>query len=300
MTETERHIWGIRGTGFYACTIADARAHVWVNVTAPHGDWKRFPYLQQLRVHLNSPTSTGLSGADELDRILEINDRLSSSITDSQQLIYVGQITTCGYCEFYFYAETKEINEDRFQAVIDAAPEYEFLIAEGISDPNWNNYFDVIYPDAIDVHYIVFQRVLQHILDSEIPISVVYYFYLDDAAGLTSTFDYLSSLDRFELSKHVAAPRGQFRIDARTKCPISPSEVYPTLLDIVLDRHDILSSFTHCEYDVAGIPYHQVPFEAKCKIAVDVDAGLRPESDLDRFGIRLGPARTLESGDIAG
>ena len=63
------------------------------------------------------------------------------------------------------------------------------------------------------------------------------------------------------------------------------------------------NGFTHCELDCDGMNYQDVTDDARLRVAADVDAGLRPSTDLSRFGIHLGPATewTLrDSGDNHG
>ena len=289
-----RQIWKLRDSAHYKCRIENHPASTWIDLSVAHDvDTSQFPFFHVIRACLNQPSREGFPIQQERDRLWELEDQRVPALYDSGQFVFVGRVTTNGYREFYFYSNSDTLNDECYQA-IDAFSEFEFLVADAVTDLDWTNYFDCIYPDDIDRQYIVFQRVLASVYKIETPFVVRYFFYSDDESEIDRIQSYLTSVEILTTEKHAASSKGQFRLTSQTRQPIHVADIYPIFEDIALENDDARHAFTHCEYNLENVLYASVTINAKTKIASDVVAGIRPYADLARFGISLGPSRVLD------
>lgn len=281
----------MRGTAFYPCSIDGHRASIWLDTSVPHEvEPSQYPYFHTIFVYFNAPTDNGMPTDSEAERLHDIEDYLVSVVTEKLNAVSVGRNTTCGYRAFFFYAKTEAISDGIRDSILERFPDYEFSSGDGMLDPEWNEYFDCIYPNDLGYHYICIQRSMQDVRESRETATVDYYFYFDDKNTCESARSSLALIEGFETQMAAAAPLGQFRLIGRATLPLDHYAIYQTFAEIAISNDAARNGFTHCELDCDGMNYHDVTDDARLRVAADVDAGLRPNADLARFRIQLGPA----------
>jgi len=134
----------------YMCKVNNSVASVFVDLgvksVAPD---KNRPKLLWVWVSMNSVREDGLPKDDEfeaqntIEDILE--DILEPEITKKLNAIYIGRITTSGRREFYFFGPSDKNLENTVKAVMLKFPNNKYQFGSK-SDPNWSQYFDVLYP----------------------------------------------------------------------------------------------------------------------------------------------------------
>jgi uncharacterized protein (TIGR01619 family) len=121
------------------------------------------PALVWVWVHVQSPDEEGFPTEDEDMRLNEIEDAITEALEESSAQ-YVGRITSDGRREFYFYTD----NPAEFLAIatsaMGSAPEYEFELDDA-EDPEWEHYFNVLYPSPEDFQQIHNQHVISRLYD---------------------------------------------------------------------------------------------------------------------------------------
>lgn len=102
------------------------------------------PKLAWYWIKMNHPRTDGLSSDEDFDRLNAHEDDLVTYLSGSRTE-YVGRITTQGRREFYFYIPEETSVKDFFRGFIGEEPKFLYQVGEK-ADPNWNHYFDVLYP----------------------------------------------------------------------------------------------------------------------------------------------------------
>ena len=96
------------------------------------------------------------------------------------------------------------------------------------------------------------------------------------------------SLPDYVITKDAAAPLGQFRLTAVCERNPELSEVYRTYEVLSASGDLARSGYSHCEVERDGFHYDHVSNDVRLRVAADVESGLRPRTDLNRFQIRIG------------
>jgi hypothetical protein len=76
-----------------------------------------FPYMAYLRLRMRAPRPDGLSSQEEYPALIEIEDKLSAAIADTDT-IYVGRNTSNGCRDFYFYRRDSDGWEQQTAAIM--------------------------------------------------------------------------------------------------------------------------------------------------------------------------------------
>lgn len=292
MNPPKRKLWNLKGMAFYPCSINNNQASIWVDTSVVHEiPLEEYPFFQAVRVYLRYPNPVGLSTDTETKELFEIEDFLVPLWEESLNGIFVGRVTTNGYREFYFYAEREELDNTLRDAVIERFECYDFSGQDGSLDPNWDTYFDCIYPNDLGYQYVVLQRTIQDLSDqssTQKPSAISFFFYFDDEQSCDAAQRELMSLPDFVIVKDAAALLGHFRLTVVCERAPELSEVYRTF-EVLSAAGDVArSGYSHCEVERDGFHYDHVSSDVRLRVAADVESGLRPRTDLSRFKIRFG------------
>ena len=149
---------------FYLCKLNDLAASIYLNLalaeTAPD---KEKPNLLWLWVEMKWPSDDGLSSNSEFDTLCEIEDQITEAVKSRFDAAYCGRITTDGRREFYFYAASPLRLEQAVEEALAKFKGYEFECGSK-PDPEWKQYFDVLYPSEETRQCMENRRVL-HVLE---------------------------------------------------------------------------------------------------------------------------------------
>ena len=292
MIPAERKLWNLNGMAFYPCCINDHLASIWLNTSVAHDVVsEEYPFFHAMRVYLRYPSKAGLSIDAEEDELYEIEEFLVPLLEESLNAIFVGRVTTNGYREFYFYAKGQELDHTVRDIILDRCEYYDFSGQDGILEPNWDTYFDCIYPNDAGYQYIVLQRTFQELSDQSSanePSQIAYFFYFDDEQSCDAAYQELRSLREFVIKKDAAAALGHFRLTAVCERNPELSEVYRTYEELNTAGDIARSGYSHFEVEREGFLYDHVSNDVRLRVAADVESGLRPHTDLSRFQIRIG------------
>lgn len=132
---------------FYFCHVDNNPASIFVDLGI-HAD-APLPELTEmvwLRLYVRQLRDNGLPRKEEFDRLKEIEDVLTESVSDSAtKTTYVGRNTSDGRRDFYFYTTNALQAESCLSAAMVPFPEYEFETGHR-PDPKWSTYFAFLYP----------------------------------------------------------------------------------------------------------------------------------------------------------
>ncbi|WP_439882465.1 DUF695 domain-containing protein [Pontibacter sp. MBLB2868] len=131
----------------YFCYLEEAPAFISVDLglfdLAPLADK---PYLIEVAAGLLTSNADGFPENEEWEKLEEIEDVLVNSFEEKLEATFVGKTLNNARRGFYFYSGDTLLVEQMIDELRQQFPEYTFehQIQE---DPDWDVYFDYLYPD---------------------------------------------------------------------------------------------------------------------------------------------------------
>jgi len=134
------------GWDSYICNVNDKLASIRVDLgirsTIPDPDR---PWLLWVWVYFERPRPDGLSGGEEFDKLVALEDTLQAALEKKCGGVLAGCITTDGRREFYFYGSTPESFEETVKQSVGVSHGYKFD-CDKQQDLAWAQYLNVLYP----------------------------------------------------------------------------------------------------------------------------------------------------------
>lgn len=183
--------------GFFLCNVNDKIASIFLDL----GIHDRAPITEQATiafvfVDLLDPHENGLIGDSEFEALKEIDDRLSAHLSKDLDATFVGRITTDGRREFYFYCRSADGLERTAEHAMAEYPQYQYECGSE-SDPDWSQYFKVLYPNEWQYQTTQNQRVVEVLRDHgdtlKKPRDVIHWAYFKNAEARTAFVDQMTS-----------------------------------------------------------------------------------------------------------
>lgn len=112
-----------------------------------------------VRVRLNQLDQQGMPKAEDAENLLSIEDRLVELLARQSGALFAGRFTQRGIREFYFYAPDTSGYRKALNQALQPYSNYQWL-AQAKKDKLWENYFEVLYPSALDFLRIQSKRKL--------------------------------------------------------------------------------------------------------------------------------------------
>lgn len=145
-----------------------------------------------MRVRLNRLDQQGMPRQEDLEQLLNMEDRLVELLARQCGAIFAGRFTQRGIREFYFYAPDTLGYRKALNQAMQPYTGFEWL-AQSKQDKSWSNYFDVLYPSEIDFLRIQSKRKLAILMPGKKEkVSIVHFLSFSD---LKSMNRFLSSSD---------------------------------------------------------------------------------------------------------
>lgn len=137
---------------FYQANINDKVASVYLNLDADEELSSKHVWLYWFFIKLKVERDDGLSHDDEVESLFEFEDHLTSSLC-SDNLHFVGRVTTAGMRQFYFYGtediEYKELCETFLKGNCTYLYQYDSEV-----DKERSQYKNVLYPGPLGLEQI--------------------------------------------------------------------------------------------------------------------------------------------------
>ena len=151
---------------FYLTTVDDHPASIFVDLgqaeTAPE---VQRPCLLRVSVKMQVAREDGLSDDEETETLYAIEDELFAGISRGLRARYVGRITSQGNRDYFYYGQSAEGFAAAVARAFAGFPVYEFACADA-PDPEWDIYFDLLHPGALDMQTIQNRRVVDRLTSS--------------------------------------------------------------------------------------------------------------------------------------
>jgi len=146
---------------FFLCRVDNKPASIMVNLgLVDEAPIERLPYMAYVEVRMKAPDPHGFSTQEESTTLASIEDSLAGTFSDERTAMYVGRNTSDGSRDFYFYVADPTGWDDRVRQAMQSFQAYDF--ASGVrNEPNWQTYFEFLYPSEVDRQCIENRRVCQ-------------------------------------------------------------------------------------------------------------------------------------------
>jgi regulator of RNase E activity RraB len=145
---------------FYFCRVNDVLSSIFVDLGArAAAPDPSCGHLLWVWIPLQSPRNDGLSSAEEAPALNAFEDELVAALGPTGAML-VGRITGAGRREFYFYAPRPDDFAEAVHAVGARFPDYALEMGDQ-ADPQWSQYFDVLYPGPRDFQRMQNRRVIE-------------------------------------------------------------------------------------------------------------------------------------------
>lgn len=113
--------------------------------------------MAYITLDFREPDENGMSGRDEFDALVKIEDALVPALTHETSM-FVGRCTTGGQRDFFFYMDNAKGVEEKVESVMDAFPEYTWDMGL-VEEPGWDTYCEFLFPDEQGMDTIQNNRV---------------------------------------------------------------------------------------------------------------------------------------------
>lgn len=131
---------------FYFLTVDHKLASIFVDLGIGSDPPKTdFPNMAYIQLHMRSPRSDGLSSQEEFEQLKAIEEAFQREWPSGGNAVYVGRNTCGGTRDFFFYTRDPELFDRTATETMKSFPAYVYELG-GRADPDWNVYFDFLYP----------------------------------------------------------------------------------------------------------------------------------------------------------
>ena len=170
---------------FFMCRIEGAPASIRTNLAlievAPlEGLTQRL----QFYIKMQNPRPDGLSSNEEYPILCDIEDAIGDK-AEAIGAILAGVVKSEGFLELWFYTQNAEALAKTCEEALQAFEGYQsgYNIAE---DPEWEDYFDFLYPDEFSYQTMQNRKVLMQLEKNgdkmEVPREIDHFIYFKEAA----------------------------------------------------------------------------------------------------------------------
>ena len=167
-----------------------------------------------MRVRLNQLDQQGMPRQEDLEQLLNMEDRLVELLARQCGAIFAGRFTQRGIREFYFYAPDTLGYRKALNQAMQPYPGYEWL-AQAKLDKNWSNYFDVLYPSEIDFLRIQSKRKLAILMPGKKDkVSIVHFLSFPDLKAMNRFLSdpYTSGFTVISLPSVASVQTGRYEL----------------------------------------------------------------------------------------
>jgi uncharacterized protein (TIGR01619 family) len=144
---------------FYLCRVDDQPASIYVDLgIKEEAPLAGYPVMAYVQLNMRAARDDGLSSRAEFDALIAIEEHIVPQLCSGAEAVFVGRNTSNGCRDFYFYRESVNGWAERVAAAMAAFPDYRYESGSR-SDPDWQTYFDFLFPNDYSLQSILNRRV---------------------------------------------------------------------------------------------------------------------------------------------
>ena len=170
---------------FFMCRIEGAPASIRTNLALIEvAPLEELTQRLQFCIKMQNPRPDGLSSNEEYPILCDIEDAIGEK-AEATGAVSAGVVKSEGFLELWFYTQNAEALAKTCEEALQAFEGYEsgYNIAE---DPEWEDYFDFLYPDEFSYQTMQNRKVLMQLEKNgdkmEVPREIDHFFYFKEAA----------------------------------------------------------------------------------------------------------------------
>ena len=170
---------------FFMCRIEGAPASIRTNLALIEvAPLKGLTQRLQFYIKMQNPRPDGLSSNEEYPILCDIEDALGDK-AEAIGAILAGVVKSEGFLELWFYTQNAEALAKTCEDALQTFEGYQsgYNIAE---DPEWEDYFDFLYPDEFSYQTMQNRKVLMQLEKNgdkmEVPREIDHFIYFKEAA----------------------------------------------------------------------------------------------------------------------
>jgi len=134
----------------FVCNVNDVIASVFVDLSLQHvAPIADYPVFAWLFIRLHQPKgdgpSKGLSEDSEFEALCKYEDDVTLAVSQHDDCVYVGRITTSGMRQFYFFIAENTDFKSMIDEVLRKHQDYQFQVGQQ-PDTSWNQYLNLLLP----------------------------------------------------------------------------------------------------------------------------------------------------------
>ena len=170
---------------FFMCRIEGAPASIRTNLALIEvAPLKGLTQRLQFYIKMQNPRPDGLSSNEEYPILCDIEDAIGEK-AGAIGAVLAGVVKSEGFLELWFYTQNAEALAKTCEEALQTFEGYQsgYNIAE---DPEWEDYFDFLYPDEFSYQTMQNRKVLMQLEKNgdkmEVPREIDHFFYFKEAA----------------------------------------------------------------------------------------------------------------------
>lgn len=121
-----------------------------------------YPFLAYITLAVQQSTEHGLPVEEEMQRLFAIEEALLFALAPGGDTVFVGVCSQDAQRDFFFYTASPEGWGDRIAAVMAGFLEYDWDCGTK-EDPEWECYFEYLYPSVYEMQAIQNNHVLEQL-----------------------------------------------------------------------------------------------------------------------------------------
>ena len=170
---------------FFMCRIEGAPASIRTNLALIEvAPLEGLSQRLQFYIKMQNPRPDGLSSNEEYPILCDIEDAIGEK-AGATGAVLAGVVRSEGFLELWFYTQNAEALAKTCEEALQTFEGYQsgYNIAE---DPEWEDYFDFLYPDEFSYQTMQNRKVLMQLEKNgdkmEVPREIDHFFYFKEAA----------------------------------------------------------------------------------------------------------------------
>ena len=170
---------------FFMCRIEGAPASIRTNLALIEvAPLEGLSQRLQFYIKMQNPRPDGLSSNEEYPMLCDIEDALGDK-AEAMGAVLAGVVKSEGFLELWFYTQNAEALAKTCEDALQTFEGYQsgYNIAE---DPEWEDYFDFLYPDEFSYQTMQNRKVLMQLEKNgdkmEVPREIDHFIYFKEAA----------------------------------------------------------------------------------------------------------------------
>ena len=170
---------------FFMCRIEGAPASIRTNLALIEvAPLEGLSQRLQFYIKMQNPRPDGLSSNEEYPMLCDIEDAIGEK-AEATGAVSAGVVKSEGFLELWFYTQNAEALAKTCEEALQTFEGYQsgYNIAE---DPEWEDYFDFLYPDEFSYQTMQNRKVLMQLEKNgdkmEVPREIDHFFYFKEAA----------------------------------------------------------------------------------------------------------------------